>query len=165
MLAKRLQKEWKSFQEETIPNISAKPTEKDLCSWTAQITGPDDSPYAGGIFDLDITFTDKYPFQPPKIVFKTPLFHPNISTTGGICLDILKNKWSPALSISRVLLSILSLLTDPNPDDPYRGEAADLYLKNRKKYEDRIRKDVKKYAISKDTSTSDPELDSESNSE
>ena len=89
--------------------------------------GPTDSPYQGGIFFLDIKFPQDYPFMPPRCTFKTKVYHPNINASGGICLDILKNQWSPALTTSKVLLSITSLLSDPNPDDPLVGEIAALY--------------------------------------
>ena len=77
-----------------------------------------DSPYAGGVFFLSITFPTDYPFKPPKVSFTTKIYHPNINANGSICLDILRDQWSPALTISKVLLSICSMLTDPNPDDP-----------------------------------------------
>merc|ERR1719253_1049377 len=88
--------------------------------------GPPDSPYAGGVFFLDIHFPADYPFKPPKVHFTTRIYHCNINSNGGICLDILKDQWSPALTISKVLLSICSLLTDPNPDDPLVPDIAQL---------------------------------------
>jgi ubiquitin-conjugating enzyme E2 D/E len=98
--------------------ISAGCKGDDLFAWTATLVGPKDSPYEGGIFFLDVHFPVDYPFKPPKVTFVTRVYHPNVSSNGSICLDILKDAWSPALTISRVLLSISSLLTDPNPDDP-----------------------------------------------
>ncbi len=80
--------------------------------------GPDESPYSGGIYFLKIHVPSDYPFKPPKLQFETRIYHPNINSNGSICLDILQEQWSPALTICKVLLSISSLLTDPNPDDP-----------------------------------------------
>lgn len=85
--------------------------------WVSTIAGPKASPYEGGVFYLDIRFPQDYPFRPPKVTFSTRIYHCNINSQGGICLDILKDNWSPALSISKVLLSISSLLTDPNPGE------------------------------------------------
>ena len=86
--------------------------------------GPADSPFAGGVFKLSINFPTDYPFKPPKVNFETKIYHPNVNSAGVICLDILKDQWSPALTISKVLLSILSLLTDANPKDPLWPEVA-----------------------------------------
>ena len=96
--------------------------------------GPKDSPYQGGVFFLNITFPAEYPFQPPRCTFVTKIYHPNINSSGGICLDILKNEWSPALTISKVLLSICSLLDDPNPDDPLVPEIARVCKENPELY-------------------------------
>jgi ubiquitin-conjugating enzyme E2 D/E len=96
----------------------------DLFHWNAVLMGPQDSPYDGGVFRLNIHFPTDYPFKPPKCTFQTKIYHPNINANGVICLDILKNQWSPALTISKVLLSISSLMDDPNPDDPLAPDVA-----------------------------------------
>ncbi|KAK4699411.1 ubiquitin-conjugating enzyme E2 D, partial [Phenoliferia sp. Uapishka_3] len=103
-----------------------------------------DSPYSGGVFFLTITFPTDYPFKPPKIAFTTKIYHPNINANGSICLDILREQWSPALTISKVLLSICSMLTDPNPDDPLVPEIANLYKTDRPRYESTAREWTRK---------------------
>merc|ERR1711974_451648 len=87
---------------------SAGPVGEDLFHWQATIMGPPDSPYQGGVFFLTIHFPTDYPFKPPKVAFTTRIYHPNINSNGSICLDILRSQWSPALTISKVLLSICS---------------------------------------------------------
>lgn len=109
--------------------------------------GPDESPYAGGVFFLDIHFPADYPFKPPKVHFTTRIYHCNINSNGGICLDILKDQWSPALTISKVLLSICSLLTDPNPDDPLVPDIAQLLKTDRARHDSTAREWTSKYAM------------------
>ncbi|MED6269380.1 ubiquitin-conjugating enzyme E2 E1, partial [Characodon lateralis] len=93
----------------------AGPKGDNIYEWRSTILGPPGSVYEGGVFFLDIAFTPDYPFKPPKVTFRTRIYHCNINSQGVICLDILKDNWSPALTISKVLLSICSLLTDCNP--------------------------------------------------
>lgn len=136
MAAKRILKELNDLKKDPPSNCSAGPeNENDLFKWEGMIYGPSDSPYSGGVFRLRIQFPVDYPFKPPMVQFTTKIYHPNINGAGLICLDILKQQWSPALTISKVLLSITSLLTDPNPDDPFVPDIATLYKTNRGAYE------------------------------
>lgn len=96
--------------------------------WEAVIFGPDQTYWEGGIFKLVLEFTEEYPSQPPQVVFKTKMFHPNIYLDGKICLDILSKQWSPIYDVWAILTSIRSLLNDPNPNSPANNEAAKLYV-------------------------------------
>ena len=88
------------------------------------LCGPIGSPYEGGKFILKVNFPFNCPFEPPKITFLTPIYHPNSSEQGKICLDILENEWSALLTLSKCILSISSLLNDPNPADSLREDIA-----------------------------------------
>jgi ubiquitin-conjugating enzyme E2 D/E len=136
MALKRITIEYNEIIKDAFDGYTASPLNDNLFNWQAKILGPEDSPYEGGIFYLDIHFPKDYPFKPPKINFTTRIYHPNINANGGICLDILKDQWSPALTISKVLLSICSLLSDPNPDDPLVPEIALVYNRDHQKFLD-----------------------------
>ena len=147
MATKRIQKELSDIGGDLV-GISAGPVnDNDLYKWTATITGPSDSPYSGGLFFLNVTFPTDYPFKPPKVSFVTKVYHPNINSNGSICLDILKDQWSPALTISKVLLSISSLLTDPEPNDPLVPDIARQYKTNKAAYTQAATDWTKKYAM------------------
>ena len=144
---RRLQREYNDILTDPPANCTAGPVNPDdLTRWEAMIFGPEDSPFQGGVFRLSISFPSEYPFKPPIITFRTRIYHPNINAAGGICLDILKSQWSPALSISKVLLSILSLLTDANPSDPLVPEIANIYRTNRARYDEIAREWTRMYA-------------------
>merc|ERR1712226_390230 len=147
MSQRRLQKELKDMNVDPPSGVSAGPVGDDFFHWQASIMGPDSSPFQGGLFNLNIMFPTDSPFKPPKVQFTTRIYHPNINSNGGICLDILKDQWSPALTISKVLLSICSLLTDPNPDDPLVPEIARVYKTDREKYTKLAREWTGKYAM------------------
>ena len=147
MAQKRIEKELIDLQKDSPANCSAGTVENDKFHWQATIVGPEGSPYAGGLFFLNIVFPTDYPFRPPKCNFTTKIYHPNINANGSICLDILKDQWSPALTVSKVLLSISSLLTDANPDDPLVPEIAQIYKTNRPKFEATAKEWTKKHAV------------------
>lgn len=133
-MLKRIQKELREIESDPPENCSAGPVGDDLTHWNATIIGPKDSNYEDGIFHLDIKFPNNYPFSHPKIFFKTKIFHPNIDYRGDICLDTIKERWSPIMNISKALLSICSLLDDPNPDDPLEPDIAHIFKTDRERY-------------------------------
>jgi ubiquitin-protein ligase len=143
----RIQKELQEINLDPPCNCKAAPKGDQMNEWAATIPGPEGSPYEGGIFFLDIHFPEEYPFKPPKFRFKTPIYHCNINKKGEICLDILKDKWSPLLTTSKVLLSISSLLTDPNPKDPLVPVIAKQMVEDREQHDKMAREWTKKYAI------------------
>lgn len=116
--------------------ISAGPKADDLTHWVASLMGPAGTPYEGGVFFLSVEFPDDYPARPPTIKFLTKIYHMNVSEDGAIHLDILADNWSPALTVAKVLVSMTSLLRDPNPDASaaLRADLAELYLSNPAKY-------------------------------
>lgn len=144
---RRINAELKEITNSQTDLYTGKPIGTNIYKWRASIKGPKDSPYQNGRFHLFVEFPLNYPFKPPKISFITKIYHCNIDNEGGICLDILKESWSPALTISKVLLSIISLLDDPNPNDPLMLDIAKLYNNNREEH-NRIAKEItNKYAI------------------
>ena len=144
--AKRIKKELEELEHDPPSNCSAGPSGDDIYNWDATLMGPTGSVYEGGVFTLDIQFPKNYPFKPPKVRFQTKIYHPNINSGGFICLDIFKENWSPALTISKVLLSVCSLLTDPNPDDPLVVDIADQYVNDRESYNNTARSWTQIYA-------------------
>ena len=97
------------------PGVSAFPSSpENLLNWNATITGPAETPYADLTLKLFFQFPSTYPYAPPTVLFKTPIYHPNVDFSGRICLDILKDKWSAVYNVQSVLLSLQSLLGEPN---------------------------------------------------
>lgn len=131
-LPARIVKELQRLHKEETPGISVKEHEDNTRYLDVMLEGPKDSPYEGGIFKLEMFLTDEYPMAPPKVRFMTKIYHPNVDKLGRICLDILKDKWSPALQIKTILISIQALLSDPNPDDPLAADIGKLWISDNK---------------------------------
>jgi len=110
------------------------------------LKGPKDTPFENGVFKISINMPVDYPFKPPKMIFKTRVYHPNIASDGTICIDILKDQWSSAMRLNTVLLSISDLLANPNPNDPLVPDIAKQYSINRDLYNKNVVEYVKKYA-------------------
>lgn len=143
---KRIQRELAEITSDPPPNCSAGLKGDNLYEWVATILGPVKSVYEGGVFFLDVHLTIDYPFYPPKIVFRTKIYHCNINSEGVICLDILYHNWSSALTISKALLSVCSLLTDCNPSHPLVHQIATQYVRNREEYDRVARLWTQRYA-------------------
>jgi len=145
--AKRIQKELAEITLDPPSNCCAGPKGDDIYQWVSTIMGPPNSVYQGGVFFLHVNFPQDYPFKPPKITFRTRIYHCNINSQGAICLDILKDQWSPALTISKVLLSICSLLTDCNPQDPLVNTIAQQFLYQKDLHDENAREWTRRYAM------------------
>lgn len=143
---RRLAKEWKDLTVDAPPNISAAPIGPELLLWEALIFGPQGTPYEGGVFKLELRFPREYPFKAPIVRFITRIYHCNINSEGAICLDILKDNWAPSLTVTKVLLSICSLLSDPNPNDALVPNIANLYLTNRNQHNKMAQKATQQFA-------------------
>ncbi|KAL5521183.1 hypothetical protein ACEPAG_9106 [Sanghuangporus baumii] len=146
MTLKRINREIKDLEKEDLGDMTLEPTEDNMFVWKASIPGPEGSPYESGVFNLRVELAPDYPFTAPKVTFVTRIYHMNVSDRGGICIDILKQNWSPALSLYKVLLSLSSLLTDPNPKDPLVPSIASEYIRNRTKHDSTAREWTRLYA-------------------
>ena len=143
----RIKKEYQDLQKEKNSNVQVKLVNNDIRHWKGRIKGPIDTCYQGGIFDVDIVIPNEYPFKPPKMKFDTKIWHPNISSvTGAICLDILKNEWTPALTIRTALISLQALMCEPVPNDPQDAVVAKQYMSDIKLFNQTAKHLVEEYA-------------------
>eukprot|EP00826_Nyctotherus_ovalis_P011711 TRINITY_DN13051_c0_g1_i3.p1 TRINITY_DN13051_c0_g1~~TRINITY_DN13051_c0_g1_i3.p1 ORF type:complete len:161 (+),score=32.09 TRINITY_DN13051_c0_g1_i3:146-628(+) len=145
---KRLVCDFKNLRDNLPEGISAAPKEDNLFTWEAVIFGPEDTPWEGGIYRLELKFPNDYPNRPPTAQFITEVFHPNVFDDGHVCVDILRDKWTPVMNAEMVLISIQSLLNDPNPktrpDYAANCVAAKMFVENRKEYNAKVRACAKK---------------------
>ena len=131
------------IERDPSTGISGSPRPDNIMIWDAVIFGPEGTPFEGGIFKLTIQFNKDHPFQPPEVKFVSKMFHPNISENSGkVFVDILKSTWTPALNASALLVSIQSLLNDPNPDVAINKMAGHLFRTDQAEYLKRVRQCV-----------------------
>ncbi|XP_033708552.1 LOW QUALITY PROTEIN: ubiquitin-conjugating enzyme E2 N [Tursiops truncatus] len=140
-------KETQRLLAEPVPGIKAEPDESSARYFHVVIAGPQDSPFEGGTFKLELFLPEEYPMAAPKVRFMTKIYHPNVDKLGRICLDILKDKWSPALQIRAVLLSIQALLSAPDPDDPSADDVAEQWKTNEAQAIETVRAWTRLYAM------------------
>ncbi len=143
MALRRLQREYQSILKNPLPLCKIIPS--DNLEWRAIITGPTNTPYSGGFFELSLKFPENYPNKNPEVNFVTPIYHPNINEKGRICVS-LWDKWLPTHNIATVILALIALLSHPNPDSRLNGAAGDLYKNKPEEYKKEAQRWTKKYA-------------------
>jgi len=147
---RRVNKELEDLEKEPRPGVSVWPIGDQINNLEAVIQGPEGSPYEGGVFRLKIEIIPRYPFEPPKIRFVQPIYHPNIDDKGRICLDTLKlppsGSWKPSVHLGTLLSMLRLLLEEPNPDDPLVPEIASLFKHDRRSFNENAQKWTKRHA-------------------
>ncbi|KAF9437438.1 hypothetical protein BGZ76_000701 [Entomortierella beljakovae] len=148
MALRRLQAELGDLAKNPVDNVTVGPSDdSNILLWKGSINGPNNSPYKGGIFKIELQFNTDYPFKPPKVKFLTKIYHPNIDEEGAICVALLKNdQWKPATRINQVLRALVTLLEQPNPDDPLMTDIAEIYSNDQAKFQKTAKEHTKKYA-------------------
>jgi len=137
---RRVNKEIADCKNDKTSNVHIDLVDNSPFHLKGTFQGPEDTPYEGGRFDVDIVIPEAYPFQPVKMKFLTKVYHPNISSvSGAICLDILKDAWSPVLTLKSTLISLQSLLCSPEPNDPQDAEVAKHYMTSKQSFNDTAR--------------------------
>ncbi|RVE68840.1 hypothetical protein OJAV_G00095720 [Oryzias javanicus] len=133
--SRRLAKELEEIRRSGMKNFrNIQVEESNLLSWQGLIV-PDNPPYDKGAFRIEIIFPTEYPFKPPKITFKTKIYHPNIDEKGQVCLPVISaENWKPATKTDQVIQSLIALVNDPQPEHPLRADLAEEYSKDRKKF-------------------------------
>ncbi|KAJ9473747.1 Sumo-conjugating enzyme ubc9 [Diplonema papillatum] len=148
----RLKEERKNWRKERPFGFVARPDcdengEANLLEWEAIIPGKDGTLWAGGEYKLHMSFSKDYPSKPPKVQFRPVIFHPNVYPSGTVCLSILNEEkgWKPSITVKTILLAIQELLDNPNPKDPAQKDPYELFVKDREKYDERVRQDVRRF--------------------
>jgi len=132
---RRLQKELQDIRKAGLKSFrDIIVDEQNILQWQGLLV-PDAPPYSKGAFRIDIQFPAEYPFKPPKICFKTKIYHPNVDEKGQVCLPIISaENWKPATKTDQVIQALVSLINEPEPDHPLRGDLAEEYTRDKKKF-------------------------------
>lgn len=155
---KRLMQEYRELTVNPPEGIVAGPKSDDnFFEWEALITGPEDSPFEDGVFVAELVFPQDYPLSPPKMKFISDMFHPNVYPDGRVCISILHTpgddplgyetaaeRWSPVQSIEKILLSVVSMLAEPNDESGANVDASKMWRDNRKQFSEIAERLVRK---------------------
>ena len=136
-----------SLQKAQLEHITFELVDDDIHQWTATLTGPSSTPYAGGTFTLSLVFPTTYPFKPPQIKFVTPVYHPNVKTdTGDICADLIADGWGPTLNVRHCAQLLTAMMENPEPDHPLEADIAQLLREKPKEFEKKAKAYTKEHA-------------------
>ncbi|XP_026291408.1 uncharacterized protein LOC113215960 [Frankliniella occidentalis] len=150
---KRLKNELVEIKKSPLPYANAEPRDENLLLWDGVVLGPVGTPYEGGKFHFKMEFIYRdYPYEPPKVTFKTKIFHCNFNTIGNVCLSTLKlpedkGTWRSAMGIQSILISIHQLMAEPNSKDSLTPSIGDLYDDKRDKHDEIARMWTERYAM------------------
>eukprot|EP00043_Microstomoeca_roanoka_P018339 m.195516 g.195516 ORF g.195516 m.195516 type:complete len:251 (-) comp16804_c0_seq2:1954-2706(-) len=153
----RLARELVLLQKSPPPGITCwTKSETEMHLLLADVAGPPDTPYQEGVFRVELDCSGRYPFEPPKARFITPIYHPNIDTAGRICLDLLKmppkGSWKPSINIATLLTSLQVLMSEPNPDDGLLPDVSSEYKYRRSQFLERAKEHTRQHAVKRVTS-------------
>ena len=142
---RRLLKEVRDFQNPP-PGITAEPINGDLFHWHATISGPDNTPYAGGVFNLKINIPSDYPHKAPEVFFDPPLYHPSVDQeTGEACLAMIQTEWAPTVLLTKVLTKLRELVEKPEPEHARAPEIAEEFLNNPTQFNKKVKEWIAKH--------------------
>lgn len=146
-MSKRLMKERKKLESKPLEFVEAIETvHDDIFIWDVAMTGPADSPYAGGRFILRLEFPTQYPFKQPLMKFITKVYHPSVMRdTGEVCSAVV-GQWGPTLDAGHCIMTVFTLLKDPHPDHPLEEEIAQQLTNDPKAFETTAKKWTKDFA-------------------
>jgi len=144
---RRISKEFNDLSARPVDGVSVTPKEDNMLIWHGNVKGPADTPYENGTFHFTVIFPDNFPFKPPAITFITKIYHPGFNEEGHICLQMLRDEWKPATSMSTVFKSIRDKIGKPDPDDPFDTEVAAVLKTNEAKFKTTAKEWTKKYAM------------------
>ena len=148
----QIQKELKELQTDPLATLGVTAgliKQGDYFHWNITMLGPQDTPYAGGLFFLTVDFPDDYPKKPPEVKFKNQIYHLNVSNNGHVCISTL-NKWKEGTTMSEVLSLIFALFYKENPNDAYDSQRAKLFKTDKAKFDANVREWTQKYASLKE---------------
>mmetsp|Transcript_7641 Transcript_7641/g.17430 ORF Transcript_7641/g.17430 Transcript_7641/m.17430 type:complete len:214 (-) Transcript_7641:131-772(-) len=135
----RLIKEVQEYTKNPVSDIRLQVNEENVTDIRAELIGPEETPYHGGFFEIKLLFGPDFPAVPPKGFFLTPIFHPNVSKTGEICVNTLKKDWKSDCKLSHILMVIRCLLIEPNPESALNEEAGRMFMEDYESYAQRAR--------------------------